>query len=492
MRVDVASIPSYEELEREMCKRSLRYYMERAWSLVNAEPFQDNWHIGAICEHLQALSAGQITKLIVNIPPGNAKSSTSSVMWPTWEWGPGGLPGSRFICASYAANNSNRDALFARNIIESNWYQSRWPVRLSSDQNEKRRYHNTVGGFRFSSTVEGSILGEGGNRIIIDDPHNTQGIESKTERERVISWFCQTMQSRIRNPKDARWVIIMQRIRHDDLVGWIKEHAEKEWEWLVLPAEFEPGRRCRTKIFFDPRTEPGEPLFPARWNSIELAKLAKTMGRHAYDAQYQQRPTPLEGSLLKRHWWKFYECAPAEQAQQCDYIFQSWDCAFKKLEDSDYVVGQVWGVKGANRYLLDQVRERLSFTETCAAIASMSAKWPEAKRKLIEDKANGSAVIDYLKNNIIGLVPVNPTESKTARAIAVSPEIEAGNVWLPSAAGRPWVEDFIEECAAFDKGAYDDMVDAMTQALQHAAKHHANIILPFGVQTKINTWSSMS
>lgn len=480
------------EIEKELCARSLKHYCRKVWEQVNPEPFQDNWHIGAVCEHLQAVSDGQIEKLIINIPPRHGKSNLCSVMWPTWEWGPRQLNKSRFLCLSYSSSNVARDAVFSRTLITSRWYQERWgnDVRFPPDQNEKMRYHNTAGGFRFSSTVGGSTTGEGGNRIIVDDPHNTD--ESDAERSEVIRWWQQVMQSRVNNPKDARWVIIMQRVHHNDLISWIKATDGESWEWLVLPAEFEPGTRCRTKFFFDPRTEPGEVLWKDRWGKKELDRFKRVMGQRVYDAQYQQRPSALEGNLFKRHWWKFYAETPSEKSKQCDYIFQSWDCAFKKLEDSDFVVGQVWGVKGADRFLLDQTRDRLSFTETCTAIESLTAKWPAAKRKLVEDKANGTAVIDALKKKVSGLIPVNPTDSKLARASAVSPEIESGNVHLPPIATHAWSDGFIEECAAFPNGAHDDQVDAMSQALTYAANHQAEIQIVLGGVSKQSIWSNMS
>jgi predicted phage terminase large subunit-like protein len=165
--------------------------------------------------------------------------------------------------------------------------------------------------------------------------------------------------------------------------------------------------------------------------------------------------------MVKRHWWKFYNTLP----QNLEWQLQSWDCSFKDSDGTDYVVGQVWGVKDADIYLLDQVRDRMDFPVTIQAIENMTKKWPQATMKLIEDKANGPAVISMMRHKIGGLIPVEPRGSKEARASAVSPLIEAGNVYLPSPAIAPWVNDFIEECSAFPNGANDDQVDAMSQAL---------------------------
>jgi predicted phage terminase large subunit-like protein len=146
-------------------------------------------------------------------------------------------------------------------------------------------------------------------------------------------------------------------------------------------------------------------------------------------------------------------------------MLQSWDMAFKDLNTSDYVVGGVWASKQADRFLLDQKRDRLNFPSTVEAVKAMSEKWPQVSRKLIEDKANGTAVIASLQHKISGLIPVNPEGGKTARAQAVSPQVESGNVYLPHPAVAPWVDGFIEECAVFPNGRHDDQVDQCTQAL---------------------------
>jgi predicted phage terminase large subunit-like protein len=190
------------------------------------------------------------------------------------------------------------------------------------------------------------------------------------------------------------------------------------------------------------------------------------MGSYAAAGQLQQRPSPAEGGILKRHWWRFYREAP----RQFSEVIQSWDCAFKDTRTSDFVVGQVWGRNGADKYLLDQVRGRMDCPATIQAVKRLSEKWSQAQAKLVEDKANGPAVIATLKHEIAGLIAVNPEGGKEVRAHAVSAQIEAGNVYLPDPTIAPWITGFIEECAAFPNGAYDDQVDAMSQALNRLRK----------------------
>ena len=210
-----------------------------------------------------------------------------------------------------------------------------------------------------------------------------------------------------------------------------------------------------------------------------------SLGTYAAAGQLQQRPSPAGGGIIKRHWFQYWQprgmnlppvivrlpdgtersIVAVEPPRHVDEQIQSWDCTFKNLSTSDYVVGQVWARVGARFLLGDQIRERMDCPATVKAVRALTQKWPGTIAKLIEDKANGSAVIQVLAHEIPGLLPVNPLGGKIARAAAVSPLIEAGNIYLPHPLYAPWVNDFIEECVAFPNGAHDDQVDAMTQAL---------------------------
>lgn len=250
--------------------------------------------------------------------------------------------------------------------------------------------------------------------------------------------------------------MIMTRWAEDDLAGRLISEADaggEQWVILSLPAIAEENDMLGRSI--------GEPLWPERFGLDELLMIKAAVGSYVWNALYQQRPSPVEGGMLKRGWWQFYKESPSK----FDEIIQSWDMTFKDSAGTDFVVGQVWGRKGADKYLLDQVRDRMDFPATLTAVKSLTAKWPQASAKLVEDKANGPAVIAMLKQKIEGLIPVEPQGSKVARVSAVSPQIEAGNVYLPDPSIAPWVHDFIEECAAFPTGAHDDQVDAMSQAL---------------------------
>jgi predicted phage terminase large subunit-like protein len=253
--------------------------------------------------------------------------------------------------------------------------------------------------------------------------------------------------------------VTLTRWHEDDLAGRLIEAAKIEggdqWDIIQLPAI-----RDTSVCDYDVRAE-GEPLWPGKYNSQRLATIKATVGSYDWASLYQQQPSPGDGGLFKREWWRRWAELPSDLF---DYT-QSWDCAFKATSNSDYVVGQVWARSKRNpaqRYLLDQVRDKMTFTETVQAVRDLSAKWPRATRKLIEDTANGPAIIDELKRCVPGIIPVNPRGGKSGRAHAVTAVVEAGNVFLPAHAS--WASDLIEELSAFPSGAHDDQVDALTQA----------------------------
>lgn len=404
-------------------------------------------------------------------------------MWPCWEWIT--APERRWLFASYAESLAIRDNVRSRRLIQSAWYQSNWGARFqfAGDQNEKRKVETDRGGHRIAVGTGGSATGEGGDRLVIDDPHNIGDIESDITRKGVLDWFDTVWSTRANDPKTTAKVIIMQRSHADDLAGHVLEQGG--WEHLSIPAEYEGDTRKTAIGWSDPRRREGELLWPERFGAEEITRAKRTLGSYAYSGQYQQRPSPIGGGIFKRHWWRYWRPAhlelPPVQVRmpdgaicsiaavvlpaRFDGMLQSWDLAFKDLRTSDYVAGGVWAVVGADKFLLDQRRERLDFPGTVAAIRQMTAKWPAAAAKLVEDKANGPAVIASLQHEIPGLIAVNPEGGKIARAQAVSPQCESGNVYLPHPAVAPWVDAFIEECANFPNDRHDDQVDQMTQAL---------------------------
>lgn len=464
---------------------SLAAYAKAAWPLI--EPNTTlvwNWHLDAICEHLQAVTEGEIQNLVITIPPRSGKSSLVSVMWPTWSWIR--CPALRWLFASYAQTLSTRDALRSRRILQSVWYQQRWGgrFRLTGDQNQKTRYENDRSGYRLATSVGGSATGEGGSVIVADDPHNLLEIHSETIREGVLTWWDEVMSTRLNDPKTGARVIIMQRAHERDLAGHVL--AQGGYTHLDIPMEYSPRDYHFHGKTVDPRTEPGELLWPERIGPAQNEDLKVRLGATAYAGQYNGRPAPAGGNIFKRWWWRYWQPSglnlppvmaqvadgdllaihPVDLPDAFDEVLQSWDLAFKDLKDSDFVAGHVWARRGANKYLLDRDHRRMDFVETQRAILAMSAKWPQAYTKLIEDKANGPAIIASLGQEMGGLIPVKPDGSKEARAYAVTPALEAGNVFVPHPQLYPWVDAFLHEHDVFPAGANDDDVDTTTQALK--------------------------
>ena len=218
----------------------------------------------------------------------------------------------------------------------------------------------------------------------------------------------------------------------------------------------------------DDEREAGELLWPDRFGPKHVKSYQKTLGSRIFGAMYQQRPAPDEGGLVNREWWNYYTKRP--ELDFFDYISISWDFTFKGTKNADYVVGQVWGRKGAKYYLLDQVRDQMNFSSTVQAVKALARKWHTYREIVVEEKANGAAVIDTLKSEIRGIVPYSPKESKEARASSITPSVEAGNVFLPDPDIAPWIMDYVEEWAVFPNGANDDQIDATSQMFIRFAK----------------------
>ncbi|WP_438447423.1 phage terminase large subunit [Gorillibacterium sp. sgz5001074] len=464
-------------------ENSLSTYTRRVWPIIDPADYMHNWHIDCISEYLEAVTAGQIKRLLINIPPRYMKSILGSVTWPTWMWTK--RPEAKWIFASYAQSLSTKHSVDRRLILQSDWYRRNWGDRfyLLGDQNVKTEYQNNKNGVMVATSVGGTMTGKGADYIIVDDPHNPEEIDSDTIRASTIEWFRRTLPTRLNNKKTGAIVVIMQRLHENDLSGHIIEQGG--YEHLKLP-----GENHKQIIIHYPMSgrdkirEAGELLWPEREGPEEIAAVKRALGSYNYGAQYDQDPTPSEGGMFKRTWWKFWapegmELPPVEirigsqvmyktaepLPKRFDQQLQSWDCTFKDSDGSDFVAGQVWGRKAADKYLLDQVKDRMDIIRTMDEIVRLRTKYPKARLVLVEDKANGPAVIQMLRRKVSGMVAVNPEGGKVARASAVAPEIEAGNVYLPHPMIAPWVTDYMNVFSGFPNILHDDEVDSTTQAL---------------------------
>lgn len=465
------------EQETKQLQRKLHSFLKEAWPILEPnQPFIDSWHVGAICDHLQAVHDGDITRLVINIPPRHLKSLTTSVFYPSWDWTT--KPHHKFLAISYSRALVLRDANKTRRLVSSPWYRVRWPhIQILADQNVKSYFENTKSGYRIIGSFDSGVTGEGGDIIIVDDPLEMREADNPAALQHVIDVWENTITSRLNDPVKGAIVIIMQRLSEMDLTGYVLK--EGGWTHLMLPQEYEPRRKCVTFLprdiveethtpredalpfFSDPRQIEGELLNPERYPLVEVAKLKKR-GELIYAAQQQQRPSPKGGYIFKEHWFRYYRELPQGFESRADGCI-SLDCAFKDLDTSSYVVLGAWGRVLADHYLIHVLRKQMNLPDTIVAFKAFCEMFPWIGPKLIEDKANGTAIISLLRKEIPGIIPVEPEGGKEARANAVSYLFQAGNVLLPENA--PWKQEYTHELTTFPRSGFSDQVDMTSQAL---------------------------
>lgn len=425
--------------------------------------FQFYRHVEVLIEYLEALVAGEVKRLMVFEPPRHGKSELVSRKLPAYALAKN--PEEWVGLVSYEATMAEGFSRAARD------HYTRIGGEMRDDSSAVNLWQTPYGGGMWAAGMGGPITGRGAHLATIDDPiKNAEEAASETIRAKHRDWYDSTFYTRLE--PNARLLVTLTRWHEADLAGHIlsREKDDPEgWTIVNLPALAEGMQRVfpvSCTVVKDWRAE-GEALCPERYDAETLGKIKRRVGSYFWSALYQQRPTPDEGGMFKRQWWRYYDEPPKE----VDRMILSWDMAFKDTDGSDYVVGQVWGVKGPDLYLLDQVRDRMDFPTTEKAVESLRRKWPHALATYIEDKANGPAIIASLRRNrqIGGVVPVEPKGSKQARGAAVAPLVEAGNVWLPAPHMAPWVRELVDECASFPLGEHDDQVDAMSQALAQLA-----------------------
>lgn len=452
-------IPSLEQIDAELARRSLRDFVRQAWHVL--EPNTDyvtNWHIDAICDHLEACSRGEITKLIINVPPGHMKSLLTCVFWCAWEWI--NKPHLKWLYASYAAHLSIRDSIKTRVLVQSDWYQRNYGDKYQLVKTNEQYITNNKTGFRIATSIAGLGTGERVHRVINDDLVNATDAQSEAMRLQAINHM-QAMATRGVPSEPFVQVLIMQRLHEQDPAGWAMEQGG--WEKLILPAEFEPHRRAETSIGFkDPRTEEGELLWPQLFNHDKLEEIKRALGAYGAAAQLQQRPAPLDGGIIKLEKLQFY----TEITEHVDFYIQSWDTAFKTGKENDYSVCTTWAICKKGYYLVDRYKAKVEFPELKRMLITLANQWRPATI-LIEDKASGQSLIQELKRDTrLPIKPIKIDSDKIARVNAITTTLEV-NTYLPQQA--PWLRDYLDNLLVFPNGAHDDDVDSTSQALGYIA-----------------------
>ena len=451
-------------IERELCRRSLADFAKMAWHILEpATPLKWGWALDAICAHLEAVTRGEITRLLMNVPPGTMKSLLTGVIWPAWEWGPAGLPSKRFLSTAHMQTLAIRDNLKCRRLIQSDWYQERWPVALTGDQNAKTKFENAATGFREAMAFT-SMTGARGDRVILDDPLSADDANSDAALLAAELAFLETLPTRINNEASAI-VVIMQRLHERDTSGLILAKG-LPYTHLCLPMRFEPERACSTVIgFTDPRTKAGELLFPERFAEPQVAELERTLGSYATAGQLQQRPVPRGGGLFKRAWFQTVKALPTG----CRFV-RGWDLAATEDAEAAATAGVLMAQAPDGRFFIAHVtREQLGpmgVERLMKATAEQdAATYGKVRGSFPQDpgQAGKAQAQHLLRHVLVGHDYHFSPESgdKETRALPLAAQAEAGNVFLIEG---PWNEAFLSEIEGFPMAKWKDQVDAASRA----------------------------
>jgi len=503
----------WEKLLREERKRQadldggLLHFVRYFWHVLEpSKELVEGWVLHAICAHLEAVTRGEINRLLINVPPGFMKSMLVNVFWPAWEWSAAGLPSIRYVTFSYAAHLTERDNGKFRDLLRSREFHELWGHAVTLTEDGKIRVANDATGWKFASSVKGVGTGERGDRVILDDPHNVKEGESEAVRSETVRWVREGMSNRLNDMETGVIVCIMQRVHEEDVSNALIAD-DLGYVHLMVPMEFDPARRCGTAIGWeDPREDDGELAWPERFSPSAVAQLKRTLGPYAYSGQYQQSPEPRGGGIIKRAWWGTYELAiGAKPKHRPEFVVASLDPAFTAKQENDpsgfVILGIYRTENGQPRILLmhawkkwlelhGQTQDRDPKETNVAFLRRTQPHWGlveqvahdctrlRVDRLLIEDKASGHSVAQEIRrlysDRDWGVQLVNPGSlDKRARAYAIQHLFADGLIEAPyddkSGQFREWAQMVIDEAAKFRglPGDEDNLVDALTQGLKY-------------------------
>jgi predicted phage terminase large subunit-like protein len=488
-------------------------FVKYHWDVLEPETeLQTGWALEAMCEHLEAVTFGDIQRLLINVPPGFMKSLLTDVFWPAWEWGPMNKAHMRYVAFSYASTLTERDNDRFGTLLTSEKYQTLWGGKGDDDgvhvvMRGQKKVSNTRMGWKFASSIGGVGTGERGDRVILDDPHNVKESESEPVRKETVRWFRESMTSRHNNPKKPVVVVIMQRVHEEDVSGVILELG-LDYCHLKIPMEYESAYqysddgtlRVNQMGWLDPRYDEGNQdaaegalAWPERFPQDVIADLKHTLGPYAYAGQYQQAPSPRGGGIFERDWWQLYEGVDGK-FPVFEYLIASLDSAFTEKEQNDPSGLTVWGIyvndEGRRRGMLVHAwRKHLKFSGVRMPILNRESRdayrirtmktwglmeWVsdtcrrfKVDKLLIEAKASGISAAQELRNRYTNedwaIELRDVVGDKVARALACQATFSQLLVYAPS---RDWAEMVIDEMATFPNGRYKDLTDSSTQAIK--------------------------
>jgi predicted phage terminase large subunit-like protein len=446
-----------------LLRSDLRFFVRKSFqTILPGTPYLPNWHIDAIVHQLMRVQTGDISRLLINQPPRSLKSISVSVAHVAWLLGHD--PSRRVIVVSYANELAAELHRQFRMIIDASWYRALFPA-MRPVRDSGSELVTTAGGGRYATSVGGTLTGRGADLIVIDDPLKAEEAMSEAARKRVIDWYAGTLVSRLNDKENGPIVVVMQRLHENDIAGHLLDQGG--WEHLDLPAiavddtviPLGRGKVMTRRV--------GDILHPERESKDALDRTKEEIGSLMFSAQFQQRPIPLEGNLVRRDWFQFYDDLPKHSNNR---IVQSWDIAMMTGDTNDYSVCTTWAMIKGDYYLVDVFRARLEYPSLRRKVVGLAGEHG-ADTVLIEDAGPGMALLQDLRHELPQGMPRplgrKPEGSKADRMVAQSAKIEAGHVYLPREVR--WLDTFMLELLAFPNGRHDDQVDSVSQFLNWAS-----------------------
>jgi len=498
--------------EAEKLEDNFYEFCKAAWKFVDPAEFVDNWHLEDICNHMEAVARGHISRLLINEPPRTGKTFLVSICFAAWVWaqrekGPLLGPQVSFFYASYAEKLSLEHSLKCLRLIQSRWYQRLWGVRFKLIRETQGHFENDKGGYRMASSVDARATGYGADVLVADDPHLVKEAESEDVREGTVRWWSETMPSRLNNRATGAMIVVMQRVHEGDLSGFILEPKnDLRYVHFCVPMSYEPcfhvnawvGDEIRTVIgeqdvaaiadddifWVDRRSEDGELLWPGRFPQSEIPKLERELGPYAYAGQYQQNPAPRGGGIIRYEWWQDWddefakECGKESCAKlpDCEYILAALDTAYTEKEENDPSALSIWGIfrdKNGNPkiMLLYCWTDRHRFHELVSRVGADCKKY-KVDRLLIENKAAGVSVHQELARIFgmldFGIELIDPrtgfikSPDKVARLQTVVHLFAEGIIYAPD---KTWADEMKKQCALVPRALHDDLADTCSMSL---------------------------
>jgi len=506
--------------EAKRLEDSFYEFVKAAWPHFDPSDFVGNWHLQQMCDHLEAVARGYISRLLINVPPRTGKTNIASICFVPWVWaqrekGPLMGPQASFFYASYAEQLALEHSLKARRLIESPWYQRMWGGRykLVSDRNKVSHFENNKGGYRLASSVDARSTGWGASAIFADDPHLVKEAESDVVREGVVRWWMESMPSRLNDRRTGAMVIIMQRVHEGDVAGHVLA-SDLGYVHFCVPMCYVPcqhvnawvGEQIQTFIgediddieeddifWVDPRTEEGDLLWPERYPATEVVKLEKELGPYGFAGQYQQDPAPRGGGIIRREWWQPWDketaekngCVP-EKYPGFEYILAALDGALTEKEENDPSALSIWGIfrdpnGNPNIFLMYCWAEKYQIHDLAKRVGEDCRQF-KVDRLLIENKASGHSVSQELARLFgsyeFGIELIDPrtgfikSPDKVARLQSIVHLFSEGMVYAPD---KTWADDMIKQCATVPRAIHDDLADTCSMALLYLRR--ANLIV---------------